>query len=129
MCPALMTQENLDPWINFFIAILNRPMPAELTTPTNNHEDITERDKHPLWKMKGMAAHILFRVFSKYGNARFVEEADKPFNEMFNSRYAIPALEAILTCFFARTSQFIGSKCLSYSIKFVQQSSKIDLTM
>jgi hypothetical protein len=35
---------------------------------------IEARDKHIQWKIKGMAATITYRLFSKYANITYVDE-------------------------------------------------------
>jgi len=40
-------------------------------------EEMTEiemRDSHILWKIKGVAGKMTYRIFSKFGNPRHVEE-------------------------------------------------------
>jgi len=73
--------------------------------------------------------HIMFRIFSKYANDKFVDEEDKPFSALVVNRYASNILNTALEIIFSRKSQFVGSKLLAYSLKFVQSSTKIKQTM
>ena len=51
-----------------FKIILDMPVPPELESPTEDVEEISERDKSILWKLKAQAARITFRLFSRYAN-------------------------------------------------------------
>ena len=73
--------------------------------------------------------HIMFRIFSKYANDKFVDEEDKPFSALVVNRYASNILNTALEIIFSRKSQFVGSKLLAYSLKFLQSSTKIKQTM
>jgi hypothetical protein len=66
---------NLDPWIVFYKTIIDRPVPPELEAKTEDMHEIEERDKHIIWKTKGIASKTTYRMFSKYGNPKFVDDA------------------------------------------------------
>jgi hypothetical protein len=71
ICPFLTEGNNIDPWVVFFKTILDRPVPAELESFVEDMNEIEERDKHIIWKTKGIAAKTTYRLFSKYGNPKF----------------------------------------------------------
>ena len=68
-------------------------------------------------------------MFSKYGNPKFAEEKLEEFSKTFRDKYAVPLLESHLTLLLRRKTNFIGSKCLNYSIKYVGQATKMPATM
>jgi hypothetical protein len=43
------------------------PVPQDISTPTDNHEVLLSRNKHILWKLKGIAGKATYRIFVKYG--------------------------------------------------------------
>lgn len=73
VCPYLMQDDNLDPWMGLFKTILDMPCPAELCAHTTVTEQLQEKDKHVFWKIKGIAAKITYRIFIKYSNPVIVE--------------------------------------------------------
>jgi hypothetical protein len=68
-------------------------------------------------------------MFSKYGNPKFAEEKLEEFSKTFRDKYAVPLLESHLTMLLRRKTNYIGSKCLNYAIKYVGQATKMPLTM
>ena len=129
MCPFLMVEGAIDPWIQFFKTILDRPVPSEFDSFDENMETIAKRDKSIHWKIKGIAAKCTYRLFSKYGKTTVCEKADKPFVQIFLSKFAEPLLESHLGLMFRRKTHFVGSKCLNFVIKYVTYASKVDKTM
>jgi hypothetical protein len=65
---------NLDPWITFFKTLMDRPLPGQLESYTEDMDEIENRDKHICWKIKGIAFQTTYRMFSKYGNPRHCDE-------------------------------------------------------
>ena len=57
ICPFLSESQgaNLDPWIQFFKTLMDRPMPPQLDSPVEDMNEIEKRDKHICWKTKGVA--------------------------------------------------------------------------
>lgn len=81
------------------------------------------------WKIKGMAAKITYRIFSKYGNPAYAKDEYKEFQTYFQKTFSETLLESHLTLMFARKTKFVGSKCLNFNIKFVSACVKIPQTM
>ena len=80
MLAPFLTQGNaLDPWFQFFLQLLKLQVPQELISPTEDMDAISERDKAIQWKIKGMAAKITYRIFSKYGNPAYTKDEYKAF--------------------------------------------------
>lgn len=76
-----------------------------------------------------MAAKITYRLFSKYGNIIYNKDEFADFNKYFIDNFAENLLESHLQLMFSRKTQFVGSKCLNFNIKFVSSSIKIPKTM
>jgi len=73
MCPFLMEQGALDPWMGLFRTILDMPCPDDLIKPTEETQEIVARDKSIYWKIKSIVAKITYRTFVKYSKPAFVE--------------------------------------------------------
>jgi hypothetical protein len=96
MCPFLTVDHNLDPWIQFFKTLLDRPIPDNLESFVEDMDEIERRDNHIIWKIKGIAAKTTYRILSKYGNPKFVDEQFESFSKRFNNDFAVPLLESHL---------------------------------
>ena len=49
--------DNLEPWIHFFKTLMDRPIvPVELSSFTEDMNEIAIRDKSIQWKIKGIAS-------------------------------------------------------------------------
>ena len=96
ICPYLTEGTNVDPWIQFFKTILDKQVPAELESFVEDMDVIEERDKHIIWKTKGIAGKTSYRMFSKYGNPKFVDEKFEDFSGRFKETFAVPLLESHL---------------------------------
>lgn len=113
----------------FFKTIIDRPLPAELETFTEQMDQIEARDKHIQWKIKAMACKITYRMFTKYGNPKTVNEAFEIFSQRFLEAMAVPLLESHLQLVFKRKQNFVGSKALNFALKYVSSSTKQEKTM
>ena len=120
---------NLDPWILLLKTIMDRPVPAELDSPTEDMDEIQRRDSHICWKLKGIASQCTYRLFSKYGNPKFSDESLEEFSAAFKEKYAVPLLESHLQIVLRRPTNFVGSKALNFAIKYITQSTKMPATM
>jgi hypothetical protein len=88
-----------------------------------------ERDKNIIWKTKGIAGKASYRLFSKYGHPKYVDEKFEAFAKKFNTAFAVPLLESHLKIVLRRKTNYVGSKALNYAIKFCSQSTKLETTM
>jgi len=129
MCPFLLEGHNLDPWIQFFKTLLDRPLPPELEAFTEEMGEIEARDKSTHWKIKSIAAKITYRVFHKYGNPQAVEEEYVDFSKYFKDTFAIALLESHLQIVFKRKNFFVGTSALNYALRFVNQATRLATTM
>lgn len=129
ICPFLAQNNTLDPWIQFFKTLMDRPVPEQLEKFDEDMEVIEQRDKHIIWKIKGISAKATYRLFSKYGNHKFVDDQFIEFSKKFYQTYAVPLLESHLALVFRRKTHFVGSKALNFAIKYVSACTKLELTM
>ena len=53
----------------------------------------------------------------------------KDFAKRFKNNFMIPLLEANMKILFSRKSQFVGSKCLLFVIRYIKQACCIPETM
>jgi len=67
------------PWLDFFTQLMKLDVPEDLRSFTEDMDVIAERDKAIQWKIKGMAAKITYRIFSKYGNPAYQKDEYKKF--------------------------------------------------
>ena len=69
------------PWMLFFKAVLDMiKIPPAIGTTTTITDEIESRDKEPLWRLKAMAAHTTYLLFTRYADTRTVAEVDKQFS-------------------------------------------------
>ena len=129
MCPFMAEGTNIDPWMQFFKTLMDKPVPAEFESFTEDPDVIEERDKHIVWKVKGIATKMTYRLFSKYGNPTFVDDKFTDFSKRMREVFAVPLLESHLQQVFKRKTHFVGSKSLNFSIKYLTQSAKLSVTM
>jgi hypothetical protein len=83
---------NIDPWMQFFKTLMDKPCPPELDSFVEDSEVIEERDKHILWKIKGIASKTTYRLFSKFGNPTYVDENFTEFSKRIKETFAVPLL-------------------------------------
>jgi hypothetical protein len=131
ICPHLQENNALAPWMQMFKIILDMPVPPQLETPTEDMEDIVQRDKSVYWKIKAQAARITFRLFSRYANTTYVQQDPElaVWHTYFQTSFAEMLCESHLQLMFKRKTHFVGSKTLNFVIKLVTSATKIPLTM
>jgi len=108
ICPFLTENNNLDPWIQFFKTLLDRPVPTELESFVEDMNEIEKRDKNIHWKIKGVVSKLTYRIFSKFGNPSHVEDQLIDFSKYFKDTYAVPLLESHIQLVFKRKTHFVG---------------------
>ena len=75
-------------WIAFFRHLLEWQLPHDLTAQVQDKECIKIRGKKIQWKLKGTAAKITFKLFTKYGNPKFVDKDQASFGALFQKTYS-----------------------------------------
>lgn len=119
---------------------MEKEVPEGLKSLTSDAEEISRRNEDALWKIKGLVAEVTCYLFDRFGDpAKFVDEKGLPKRELqgsvwshveyseleefaqdFKRSYGKPLLAAHLEIFTSNSLQnFVGTKCLNYSIKFI----------
>ena len=130
LCPFFSSGSTIEPWIHFFKTLLDRPVPADLDSFTEDVLVLEARDKHIVWKTKGAAARVTEKLYHKYGNPQLlVEESFKDFAKTFKDNFAVPLLESHLQTVFRTKTHFVGAKLLNNSISYLSLASKQANTM
>jgi hypothetical protein len=75
--------KSFEKWIVLFKKVLDLPLSDELQSPCNTIEEEEERNKNIMWKLKGAASYITFRLFQKYGFKGDQSKDILPFVENF----------------------------------------------
>ena len=107
-------------------------IPPNLLTATNDSVEINIRNENILWKIKGWAAKITYKMFVKYGDPRSRakdEELVKNFAVTFDANFSIKLLEANLQILLSRKDKFVASKCLNHVLKFISTATRTVTTM
>jgi hypothetical protein len=99
-----------------------------------NTEDfqLVQSKEHNLnWKIKGMAAKLSYRLFSKYGTSKELPHSNTEnlFKNSFTLNLSPALLESHMQIVFRKKTHFVGSQSLIYSIKFLLMSIRIPVTM
>ncbi|KAH9304497.1 hypothetical protein KI387_008901, partial [Taxus chinensis] len=78
-------------WMVLFLAMLERPVPAE-GQPT----DPEQRKSWEWWKVKKWTVHIMNRLYTRFGDPKLLKPENKPFAQMFQKHFAGKILECHL---------------------------------
>lgn len=68
LCPYFVTDNHLDPWVEYFKTLLDMAVPENLATRTEDTNTVTQMEKTVFWKIKAIAAKITFRIFAEYSD-------------------------------------------------------------
>jgi hypothetical protein len=127
--PYLKLENNIAPWLSFNKQIMDMPVPEELSSFTEDLDEVDRRDKHVFWKIKQAAARMIYRMCSKYVRTDMVEKDDKAFSENIAKTFSEQLLESNLKILFTRKTNFVGTKTISFAIKFITLACKVDHLM
>ena len=131
MCPYFIKKDIIDPWMQFFIDILDLPLPESLVTLTNDADEIVHRNDNILWKMKGIAGEITQKIFRRYRDPREFENLsnNQNFSKHLIDKWSVPLMNSQLQIFLAKKTNFVGNKSLINAIAFLGQSTLVEETM
>lgn len=126
-----MVDNNMEPWILFFKTLLDMPPPGKEGVKTEEYDQARNLNRTLFWKTKGRVAKTCFRMFIEYADPNKVE--DKPivrgFSTEFQQKYTIPLLESMMKILFSQPQNFVGAKCLIFTIKYIEASARMDQTL
>ena len=96
MCPYFIKKDIIDPWMQFFIDILDLPLPESLVTLTNDADEIVHRNGNILWKMKGIAGEITQKIFRRYRDPREFENLsnNQNFSKHLIDKWSVPLMNS-----------------------------------
>jgi hypothetical protein len=118
----------LTSWLKFMALILELPIQNDLGSSTEKTAEIERREKHPLWKLKSTAGKITYQLFARYGRTEYVNSWDKEFSQNLVTTFSVllikPHLEQLWR--FCKNHQFVGTKALTQSLKFIYCCCKIE---
>ncbi|KAI8822933.1 armadillo-type protein [Fimicolochytrium jonesii] len=120
LSPTQQSSASLVPWGTLFVQLVQKPITADFP---GMPEDESERERHPWWKAKKWAYHILNLLFERY--ARKPEKKYQQFSAVFMEHFA----PNILTAYLHQIELLIGGVWLSPRVKqlianFLQSSIK-----
>ena len=128
----LQAKASFSKWFELFVAIVNKPLPEahEGLLPAGQPTDPEEREAWPWWKAKKWACHILSRIFSRYGNIKYVEECHKKFAKAFvDSGAAALGLQAIMGALSLRKEgKFCSNRVVQIGMGYVASAIELSKT-
>lgn len=123
--PQCLTQESLRCWMILIKALLDRPLPDALVTPTDSTKEIEKREASSEWRIKISCFRIIGR-FAYHCSAADQSDLHRAISEEFVSRYALSFME---TCFMTLASAqkvFVAPSALCQCMRTVAQLLEID---
>ncbi|KAJ0837839.1 putative importin-beta domain, armadillo-like helical, exportin-2, central domain-containing protein [Helianthus annuus] len=107
-----------DAWMVLFLNILERPVPLE-GQPT----DPELRKSWGWWKVKKWTAHILNRLYTRFGDIKLQNPESKAFAQHFQKNYAAKILECHLNLLNAvRVGGYLPERVANLSLQYLSNS-------
>ncbi|KAL9993753.1 putative importin-beta domain, armadillo-like helical, exportin-2, central domain-containing protein [Helianthus debilis subsp. tardiflorus] len=107
-----------DAWMVLFLNILERPVPLE-GQPT----DPELRKSWGWWKVKKWTAHILNRLYTRFGDLKLQNPESKAFAQHFQKNYAAKILECHLNLLNAvRVGGYLPERVANLSLQYLSNS-------
>ena len=136
MAPSLLDTAQFSTWLDLLVNLLSLPV-IEPTAPVMQNGMVVERSEYPWWKCKKWVSAILYRLYERYGNPKFVPhegngesgtQALKHFAQWFSSQCSIPLLTCMLNVLRAsKNDGFVPRRvltnCFNYLDLAVRQAS------
>lgn len=118
---TLQRNESFIPWANFFVAIIQMPLPAGFLAATD-HES---RSKNPWVKCKKWSYAILYRLYQRFASESLTRKFEY---EEFRSLYGQEFLPQLLQLLFQQLEQWstgnlwLSDECFYYILSFIEQT-------
>lgn len=118
---TLQRQEAFIPWANFFVAIIQLPLPPEFMTMY----DSESRAKNPWVKCKKWSYAVLYRLYQRYASDSLTRKFDY---EEFKSLYRDQFLPQLLQLLFQQIEQWgsgalwLSDESFYYILCFIEQT-------
>ncbi|CAF2059526.1 unnamed protein product [Brassica napus] len=105
-------------WMVLFLNILERPVPVE-----GQPEDPELRKSWGWWKTKKWVAHILNRLYTRFGDMKLQNPDNKAFAQMFQMNYAAKILECHLKLLNAiRIGDYLPDRVINLILQYLSNS-------
>ncbi|CAN8280002.1 unnamed protein product [Cochlearia groenlandica] len=105
-------------WMGLFLNILERPVPLE-----GQPEDPELRKSWGWWKAKKWVAHILNRLYTRFGDLKLQNPESKAFAQMFQMNYAAKILECHLKLLNAiRMGGYLPDRVINLILQYLSNS-------
>ncbi|CAE6076732.1 unnamed protein product [Arabidopsis arenosa] len=105
-------------WMGLFLNILERPVPVE-----GQPEDPELRKSWGWWKAKKWVAHILNRLYTRFGDLKLQNPDNKAFAQMFQMNYAAKILECHLKLLNAiRIGGYLPDRVINLILQYLSNS-------
>ncbi|CAA7016727.1 unnamed protein product [Microthlaspi erraticum] len=105
-------------WMTLFLNILERPVPIE-----GQPEDPELRKSWGWWKAKKWVAHILNRLYTRFGDLKLQNPENKAFAQMFQTNYAAKILECHLKLLNAiRIGGYLPDRVINLILQYLSNS-------
>eukprot|EP00347_Sterkiella_histriomuscorum_P021385 403334157 len=128
--------QKVSPWIQFFLGIMETQLGDQFETPTESCQGIEELDRTLCWKLKGIVAQNLHKLFQKYtailiecrfGTANQVSDTQQQlrnFAQYFEVSHTQQVLQTLLKVILDKRTKFVGTKTFCSALKSVQVAIK-----
>ncbi|XP_010525660.1 PREDICTED: importin beta-like SAD2 homolog isoform X2 [Tarenaya hassleriana] len=105
-------------WMALFLNILERPVPLE-GQPT----DPDLRKSWGWWKVKKWVAHILNRLYTRFGDLKLQNPENRAFAQMFQTNYAAKILECHLKLLnIVRIGGYLPDRVINLILQYLSNS-------
>jgi len=120
--PLLTKEEVFSNWLNVFCLGFERSVDPALETITEDEEEIRQRMKAEVFKVKKVIAKIFCRVYQNYANPDFSKENHENFVRFIEEKYTKQLLRLQLNAIQKAKSNFVHPHVFSLALQFVSQA-------
>ncbi|CAN8254239.1 unnamed protein product [Cochlearia groenlandica] len=108
----------MNAWMSLFLNILERPVPDE-----GQPKDPELRKSWGWWKVKKWVAHILNRLYARFGDLKLQNPENKAFAQMFQMNYAGKIMECHLKLLNAiRVGGYLPDRVINLILQYLSNS-------
>jgi hypothetical protein len=125
-CFVNKSDGGLAPWMDFFKAMILKPVPRKYSEFTEDIIMVKKLDKSPYWKLKEEVSRIVFNFYNKWGVKEHVDRFEEGLCDYLVNDHLKDFAEAFGRVLSSRPEQFVGTKTLNNAIKFLSHCVKID---
>ncbi|GER40807.1 ARM repeat superfamily protein, partial [Striga asiatica] len=105
-------------WMILFLNILERPVPVE-----GQPDDPELRNSWGWWKVKKWTAHILNRLYTRFGDVKLQNPDSKAFAQMFQKNYAGKILECHINLLnVIRVGGYLPDRVINLILQYLSNS-------